>query len=113
VPVTGRVRREGVRELPDGGIPRMSVELNHTIVHARNARESAGSPGGSITTQHYAFLVSGDGFDAAFERIKQAGITYYADPFMQQPGRINSRDGERGLYFHDPDGHAMEIMTRS
>lgn len=27
--------------LPYGGIPHMSVELNHTIVHSRDNRESA------------------------------------------------------------------------
>ena len=27
--------------LPCGGIPHMSVELNHTIIHARDNRESA------------------------------------------------------------------------
>ena len=51
-------------------------------------------------------------FDAAFERIQQAGITYYADPYMKQPGEINHHHGGRGLYFLDPVGHGMEIITR-
>jgi catechol 2,3-dioxygenase-like lactoylglutathione lyase family enzyme len=25
---------------------------------------------------------------------------------------INHRDGGRGLYFEDPDGHLLEIITR-
>jgi hypothetical protein len=41
VPVTVGVRHAGVREVQYGGIPHMPVELNHTIVHARNNRESA------------------------------------------------------------------------
>ena len=122
----------------------MSVELNHTIVHSRDKRESAeflanildlevGAewgpfipvatsngvtldfatiPAESITTQHYAFLISDEEFDAAFGRIKQAGITYYADPHGKQPGEINHHHGGRGLYFHDPAGHGMEIITR-
>ncbi len=122
----------------------MSVELNHTIVHARNNRESAeflasilglevgaewgpfipvgtsngvtldfaSVPAESITRQHYAFLISEDEFDAAFGRIRQAGITYYADPHMKQPGEINHHHGGHGLYFLDPVGHGMEIITR-
>ncbi len=122
----------------------MSVELNHTIIHARDNRESAEflahvlglevgaewgpfipvatSNGGtldfaailaeSIVMQHYAFLVSDEEFDAAFARIQRAGITYYADPHLKQPGEINHHHGGRGLYFMDPAGHGMEIITR-
>ncbi|OEV04210.1 VOC family protein [Streptomyces oceani] len=67
---------------------------------------------GAITPQHYAFLVSETDFDAIFGRIKQAGLTYYADPGHGRPGEINNRDGGRGTYFDDPDGHSMEILTR-
>jgi catechol 2,3-dioxygenase-like lactoylglutathione lyase family enzyme len=66
----------------------------------------------TITPQHYAFLVSEDEFDAIFERIKQAGITYYADPQHTEKGSINHRNGGRGTYFEDPGGHNMEILTR-
>ena len=48
----------------------------------------------------------------AFERIQQAGITSYADPHMKQPGEINHHHGGRRLYFLDPAGHGMEIITR-
>lgn len=73
----------------------------------------ATSPPEEITTQHYAFLVSEAEFDAAFERIEQAGVAYYADPHCRQPGRINHGNGGRGLYFRDPSGHVMEILTRA
>lgn len=66
----------------------------------------------TITPQHYAFLVSEEEFDASFGRIQQDGITYYADPHLKQPNQINHNDGGRGLYFLDPDGHGMEIITR-
>jgi catechol 2,3-dioxygenase-like lactoylglutathione lyase family enzyme len=65
-----------------------------------------------IPTQHYAFLVGDDEFDEIFARIRAAGIPYYADPHHRQPGRINHRDGGRGLYFDDPNGHNLEILTR-
>ncbi|WP_462202714.1 VOC family protein, partial [Frankia sp. CcWB3] len=60
----------------------------------------------------YTFLIAEEEFDAAFERIQRAGITYYADPHRKHPGEINHHDGGRGLYFLDPAGHGMEIITR-
>ncbi|MCX4537261.1 VOC family protein [Streptomyces sp. NBC_00841] len=122
----------------------MSVELNHTIIHARDNRESAeflanilgleiGAEWGpfipvatangvtldfatipteSITAQHYAFLTSEAEFDTAYARIKELGITYWADPHRKHPSEINHNDGGRGIYFLDPAGHAMEIITR-
>jgi catechol 2,3-dioxygenase-like lactoylglutathione lyase family enzyme len=65
-----------------------------------------------ITAQHYAFLVGEAEFDAAFGRITEQGLQYWADPGRTRPGTINTRDGGRGLYFEDPDGHLMEILTR-
>jgi len=122
----------------------MSIELNHTIVAARDKKASAaflatilglqvGAPFGPflpvettngvtldfmdsdadrIAPQHYAFLVSEEDFDAIFGRIQQAGIRYFADPAHQEAGRINRHDGGRGLYFADPNGHNLEIITR-
>lgn len=121
----------------------MSVELNHTIVHARDNRESAEFftdllglaitaewgpfiavelsngvtldfatiPADRITPQHYAFLISENEFDAAYAQIRQRGIEHYADPHRRQPGMINHNDGGRGVYFMDPVGHAMELIT--
>lgn len=67
---------------------------------------------GPITPQHYAFLVSEDDFDAIFARIREAGLTYWADPFHHRPGETNTNDGGRGAYFDDPNGHNLEILTR-
>ncbi|WP_376771733.1 VOC family protein [Actinokineospora xionganensis] len=67
---------------------------------------------GEITEQHYAFLVSEDEFDEIFGRIKDRGLSYWADPHHRQTGEINTNDGGRGVYFDDPDGHALEILTR-
>lgn len=65
-----------------------------------------------IRSQHYAFLVSESEFDEIFGRIKERGQTYWADPRHADEGQINTRDGGRGVYFNDPDGHALEILTR-
>ncbi|GAA0502981.1 hypothetical protein GCM10011581_27120 [Saccharopolyspora subtropica] len=67
---------------------------------------------GEITSQHYAFLVSEDEFDEIFGRIRKRGLPYWADPAHREAGEINTRDGGRGVYFDDPDGHNMEILTR-
>jgi len=65
-----------------------------------------------ITAQHYAFLVGEEEFDASFGRIREQGLTYWADPGRTRPGEVNHNDGGRGLYFEDPDGHLLEIITR-
>lgn len=65
-----------------------------------------------VVARHYAFLVSEEEFDAIFGRIRERGLDFWADPFQQQPGEINTHDGGRGVYWHDPDGHVLEIITR-
>lgn len=67
---------------------------------------------GEVARQHYAFQIDEDDFDAVFSRIKEAGIDYWADPARSQPGEINHRNGGRGVYFPDPDGHLLEVLTQ-
>jgi catechol 2,3-dioxygenase-like lactoylglutathione lyase family enzyme len=67
---------------------------------------------GEIPSQHYAFLVSEADFDKAFARIRERGLTWWADPAQRRAGEINHNDAGRGLYFEDPDGHLLEIITR-
>ncbi|MBA2529423.1 MAG: VOC family protein [Euzebyales bacterium] len=67
---------------------------------------------GEITSQHYAFLISEPEFDEIFGRIDHQGLAFWADPGQTRPGEINTRDGGRGVYFQDPNGHLLEILTR-
>jgi len=67
---------------------------------------------GSAHPQHYAFLVDESDFDDIFERIKQRDLPYWADPFKRRPGEFNTNDGGRGVYWEDPSGHFLEIITR-
>jgi catechol 2,3-dioxygenase-like lactoylglutathione lyase family enzyme len=121
----------------------MSVELNHTIIHAKDKAQSAHflseilglakpetffhflvvkvangvsldflSTDESIQIQHYAFLVGENEFDQIFERIKSRGLKFWADPATSREGQINTNDGGRSLYFKDPSGHVLEIITR-
>ncbi len=66
---------------------------------------------GPVAPQHYAFLVSEREFDSIFSRIRQRGLQYWADPHQQQPNEINTYSGGRGVYFPDPSGHLLEILT--
>ncbi|MFK4145217.1 VOC family protein [Streptomyces sp. NPDC004065] len=65
-----------------------------------------------IPVQHYAFLVSEEEFDQVLSRLLAAGVPIQADPHGRQPRRINRNDGGRGVYFRDPAGHGMEVITR-
>jgi catechol 2,3-dioxygenase-like lactoylglutathione lyase family enzyme len=67
---------------------------------------------GPVKSQHYAFLVTEEEFDEIFGRITDRGLPYWADPGRNEPGRINTWDGGRGVYFDDPNGHLLEIITR-
>jgi catechol 2,3-dioxygenase-like lactoylglutathione lyase family enzyme len=67
---------------------------------------------GEIARQHYAFLVGDAEFDAILDRIRQRNLRYWADPGQRKPGETNDHDGGRGLYFEDPNGHLLEIITR-
>ncbi|RJF91495.1 VOC family protein [Sphingomonas cavernae] len=66
---------------------------------------------GDVALQRYAFLIGEDEFDTVFERISAAG-PYWADPPCSKPGEINRHDGGRGVYFADPNGHLLEVITR-
>lgn len=63
-------------------------------------------------SQHVAFHVGDDEFDAVRARLDVRGITYYPGPAYTDPGTINHHHGGRGLYFDDPGGHHFEILTR-
>jgi catechol 2,3-dioxygenase-like lactoylglutathione lyase family enzyme len=67
---------------------------------------------GEVAPQHYAFLVSEAEFDAIFGRIEARGLAYWADPGQRRKDKINRNDGGRGVYFEDPSGHLLEIITR-
>ena len=118
----------------------MPVNLNHTIVYCRDKDVSSRfltdllglrAPTrfgpfavvevangvsldfleGEVHAQHYAFLVSDDEFDEIFGRIVEKGLGYWADPGQRLAQQINTNDGGRGLYWEDPDGHILEIIT--
>jgi catechol 2,3-dioxygenase-like lactoylglutathione lyase family enzyme len=120
----------------------MAITLDHTIVPARDKVASArffaeifglppGEPFGPFVAvkvnpsltfdfadsegfepHHYAFHVGDAELDAVFARVTGKGLTYSADPFQKDVGHLNHRNGGRGFYFRDPDGHVLEVLTK-
>ena len=66
---------------------------------------------GDFMPQHYAFLVTDEEFDAIYGRITDRGLDHWADPGRKLPGQINTNDGGRGVYWYEPSGHFLEILT--
>lgn len=118
----------------------MTITLNHTIVPARDKVKAAtffarifGLKRGRTSyfapvkvnknltllfdddekfeSHHLAFHVGEKEFDAIFGRIKKEGIEYGSAPWSLTDGKLNHWGGGRGVYFRDPDGHVLELMT--
>jgi len=121
----------------------MSVTLDHTILHVRDAAATADflvrmldlppwtrlahftvvhvgetsldliETDGEIASRHFAFRVSETAFAAVLERLASEERPFWADPFRRHPGRINTWDEGLGVYFDDPSGHLLEVLTKS
>ena len=65
-----------------------------------------------FSSNHYAFKVSNQQFDEILERIKVDGISFGSGPSSVADGKINNNYGGRGVYFEDPNGHVLEILTK-
>jgi catechol 2,3-dioxygenase-like lactoylglutathione lyase family enzyme len=89
------------------------VQVGDTSLDYMNIEDYRSSANGEIASQHYAFLINEAEFDEIFARIRERRLTYWADPGRHERDRINTWDGGRGLYFEDPNGHLLEIITRS
>ena len=87
--------------------PFLDVEVGNEVTLA-----FLDADGMEIQMQHYAFLVSEKEFDQIFGRIQARKVKYWADPGQKQEGEINHHFGGRGVYFEDPSGHLLEIITR-
>jgi catechol 2,3-dioxygenase-like lactoylglutathione lyase family enzyme len=61
--------------------------------------------------QHYAFKVSEAEFDAVFARVQTLGLAYGSGPRSPEDGQTNDWNGGRGVYFRDPNGHLLELLT--
>ena len=123
-------------------LPSMSVTLDHMIVNVRSKLESATflaemlglappvpagrflavrldnglsldfNEGGDVHPQHYAFEVSAAEFDSVLARVHARKLPYWADPQQTRPGEVAQRDPGRAIYFSDPSGHWLEVLTK-
>ena len=118
----------------------MAISLNHTIVPARDKTAAAkffadlfglkrGRTGYFVPVKvnkkltflfdddtrfeshHYAFHVSNREFDTILRRVKAANIVFGSAPWSLDDGKLNDWGGGRGVYFRDPNGHVLELMT--
>src|SRR5438874_6619771 len=119
----------------------MTITLNHTIVPARDKvaaarffarifglkfKKSRGhfapvrvnktltllfDHDTSFESHHYAFHVGKAEFDSILRRIRTVGIAYGSAPWSLDDGKLNDWNGGRGVYFQDPNGHVLELMT--
>jgi len=81
------------------------VRLNESLTMDFDNRDE-------FESHHYAFKVSEEAFDEIFARVKAEGLAYGSDPYTQDNMEINHRQGGRGFYFQDPNGHSLELLTR-
>ena len=119
----------------------MEITLNHTIVHSKNKIDSAKfyeeifgfefikewgpfavvrvnptllllfGTQDDFSKAHYAFKVTDQQFDEIFERVKLRSISFGSGPHSSRDNKINNHYGGRGVYFEDPNGHLLEIIT--
>jgi len=91
------------------------VQINESLTFDfADEPEAWGGPGFDPRTgrsHHYAFHVSEAEFDAIFGRLKTRAIPYGSGPYHHADGQIYTRRGGRGVYFEDPYGHLLEVMT--
>ena len=81
------------------------VRINKTLTLLFDDEES------KFESHHYAFHVSGREFDAILRRIKKDQIVFGSAPWSLEDGKLNDWGGGRGVYFRDPNGHLLELMT--
>lgn len=93
------------RDAPTWG-PFINLELDGGVLLQFAAPPTAFPP------QHYGFLVTEKHFDRAVQRIQHHDLEYWADPQRRRPRETNTEHGGRGIYFLDPAGHYLELITQ-
>lgn len=66
----------------------------------------------AFAPQHYAFLVGEQEFDHIYTKIWDRDFPFWADPAKKISKKFNTHFGGRGLYFEEPSGNFLEIITR-
>ena len=91
------------------------VQVNESLtLDFADEPEPWGGPGFDPRTgqsHHYAFHVSEAEFESIFGRVRAKGLAYGSGPDHHTDRKLYRRRGGRGLYFEDPYGHLLEVMT--
>lgn len=136
MPVADRVRHGGA--VHESGF--VAVSFNHTIIGAHNPAESAEfyravlgareapnwgpfinllldddtllqfAPAPVNDAIHMAFLMDDAEFDRGYRYLVDHEVEHWADPQMRRPREISTEEGRR-VYFKDPSGHYLEMLT--
>ena len=61
---------------------------------------------------HMAVLCDDAQFDRAVALLTDRGLDYWADPQRTKSQETNTEHGGRGVYFLDPAGHYLELITQ-
>ena len=69
-------------------------------------------PPHEISPVHMAFLCTDEHFDRAVALLRERGLDHWADPQGTKPQETNSGPGGRGVYFLDPAGMFLELITK-
>lgn len=91
-------------ERPLGQFGPVQIEDQHLTLDFVTAKD--------FERHHYAFEVSEPEFDEIFDRIRAWGLVYGSGPSTPEYGEINHWNDGRGIYFRDPKGHLLELLTR-
>ena len=61
---------------------------------------------------HYAFRVTNDEFESVLQRVRSNAVPF-GSTTANKDSEVYDRNGLRGFYFQDPNGHGLEIITPS
>src|SRR6516162_5726833 len=93
----------------------MSVELNHTIIPAKDKWVSAKFLADILNLEagpewgHFVPVKTANGVTLDFDTREELRPGHYA--FLVSDAEFDHLHGGRGVYFDDPNGHVMEIIT--
>jgi len=52
-------------------------------------------------------------FESIFSRVKAQGLPYGSEPYAQTDMQVREFNGGRTVYFHELNGHLLEIRTKT
>jgi catechol 2,3-dioxygenase-like lactoylglutathione lyase family enzyme len=85
--------------------PFAPVQVNETLTFDFDDRRER------FEVHHYAFHVGDEEFDAIFERVNDAGLTFGSQPWTPENMQVRVVGNGRVIFFRDLDRHLLEVRT--